>query len=253
MIKLKHIYIYLKWFSKARHWKGFGIHSPFAYSFVKDVIYDNFRYPEYAKVNSITKQIKKEIKDAHITSPNKTSYVDALKIGVRRKERRLLFRIVKAFKLPKIIELGTGAGFSTSSMALANEKSNIVTLDNNSDLQCVVKKVFEKELDTTTTFITQSFDEVLEDILQQEGLHGMVFVDGNHKKEATINYFETIMKHATPETIIAFHDIHWPEEMNDAWNYIKKDARVKITFDLFNIGIIFFNPGLQKQDYNVIF
>ena len=37
--------------------------------------------------------------------------------------------------------------------------------------------------------------------------------------------------------------------MNRAWQEVKQDKQVKITIDLFNIGIVFFKDGLSKQDF----
>ena len=36
-----------------------------------------------------------------------------------------------------------------------------------------------------------------------------------------------------------------------AWQRIKKDARTRITFDLYDLGIALFNPELTKQNYIV--
>lgn len=35
------------------------------------------------------------------------------------------------------------------------------------------------------------------------------------------------------------------------WRQLKADARTRVTFDLYDIGLAFFNPHLQRQDYIV--
>ena len=81
----------------------------------------------------------------------------------------------------------------------------------------------------------------------------MAFIDGNHNKKSTIEYFEIILKKSNNNTILVFDDIHWSNKMEDAWKYIKESKETTVTIDLFFIGIVFLDKKLSKEDYIIRF
>lgn len=66
-----------RWLVRFRHRRGYGIHSPFAFSFVTDVIYERGEYYAYAPLSTICPE--------HGERPL-----------LRRRDLRLLFRIANA-------------------------------------------------------------------------------------------------------------------------------------------------------------
>jgi len=48
-------------------------------------------------------------------------------------------------------------------------------------------------------------------------------------------------------------DIYWSSDMEKAWKSIQEDPRVTTTIDLFQLGIVFFNPDLHKNHYKMRF
>jgi predicted O-methyltransferase YrrM len=82
----------------------------------------------------------------------------------------------------------------------------------------------------------------------------MAFIDGNHRREPTLRYFETILPKTHEGSCIIFDDIHWSREMEDAWEKIRKDTRVTLSIDLFFIGIVFFRKEFrEKQHFSIRF
>jgi hypothetical protein len=41
--------------------------------------------------------------------------------------------------------------------------------------------------------------------------------------------------------------------MEDAWNTIRKHPKVKVSIDLFHMGIVFFKEELSKEDFTIRF
>ena len=77
----------------------------------------------------------------------------------------------------------------------------------------------------------------------------MIFIDGNHKKDATMNYFQRCLQHIDDSSVLIFDDIHWSEGMEEAWDEIKQHPGVKVTIDLFQMGLVFFREELSKEDF----
>jgi uracil phosphoribosyltransferase len=84
----------------------------------------------------------------------------------------------------------------------------------------------------------------------KEGLTpGVVFIDGDHRKESVIRYFEKVKEFTDDRSVIIFDDIHISSEMGEAWEIIKKDKRTSISIDIFRFGIVFFRSGMTRSDY----
>jgi predicted O-methyltransferase YrrM len=97
--------------------------------------------------------------------------------------------------------------------------------------------------------INGNFDTKLPEILERCGTIDFVFFDGNHKKEATLRYFDECLGHIGNNTIFVFDDIHWSRDMELAWTNIREHPSVRVTVDLFDMGIVFFRKELSKEDF----
>jgi len=99
------------------------------------------------------------------------------------------------------------------------------------------------------TLVNGRFEEILP--LSFFDLHSLnlVFFDGNHTKQATLNYFEQCVKYSNNDSIFIFDDIHWTSDMEQAWDEIKKNKNITSTVDIYQFGIVFFKKQLKKQDF----
>ena len=64
-----------------------------------------------------------------------------------------------------------------------------------------------------------------------------------------MNYFEILLPTITNETVWIFDDIHWSEEMEEAWKIIKKHPKVTVTIDTFQWGLVFFRKEQEKEHF----
>jgi len=100
-----------------------------------------------------------------------------------------------------------------------------------------------------------NFDLTLRDVLQKQlPKVDFAFIDGNHRKEPTIQYFQQLLPHLHEYSMVVFDDVHWSEEMEAAWGYIKAHEAVTLSMDLFFIGIVFFRKEQKvKQHFSIRF
>lgn len=97
-----------------------------------------------------------------------------------------------------------------------------------------------------------------EDFLSSEEIAGkkfdLIYLDGNHTYEATINYFKTLLSHVHDSSVMIFDDIYWSEGMTKAWEEIKAHPAVTVTIDLFKLGLVFFRKeNKEKEDFMLRF
>lgn len=238
-----------------------GLHSPFTYALAKEAVYDNKKYAEYTTI----KNYRERLLDDHtvvnlmgfgagsrITGSNtRTIKTIAKNSSSDLKKAFLLFRLAKYFKPQQILELGTNLGVSALSMSLGCPEAELVTVEGDPNLASYSKKI--KDLTRgDLTIVTSSFEQFLQSKVSTFN-PDLIYIDGNHRFQPTLDYFEIFAHQAQPSTVLIFDDIHWSAEMEKAWKEIRNDKRVSVTIDLFKVGLVFFRPSLEKQDFIVRF
>jgi hypothetical protein len=60
------------------------------------------------------------------------------------------------------------------------------------------------------------------------------------------------MNKSAPGTIVVVDDIHWSKEMEEAWREIREQEPVRLSIDLFFMGIIFMKTEFKvKQNFSI--
>ncbi len=176
------------------------------------------------------------------------------RVAVRHKYGQVLYRMVRQFAPKNILEIGTSLGLSSAYMALAAKDATVITLEGSPALSLKARELHRELGIANTTFITGNFDESLPKILNQSAALDFVFFDGNHTKEATLNYFLQCLPKAHADTVFVFDDIYWSKGMTEAWQQIKTHEAVKLSIDIYQFGIVFFKrEKLAKEDFMLLY
>jgi predicted O-methyltransferase YrrM len=255
---------YLHYYITASNRTGHGIHSPFVFDFVKNVLNDEQSYPAYQPIEKLRKKLLAdstfiEVEDFGAGSSvikTKKRVVSAIAASSLkpRKYAQLLFRIVQYYKPETIIELGTSFGITTAYLASANETAKVFTFEGSAAIASVAQQNFGTLQLQNVQLTEGDFEKTLPQMLTNLKTVNFAFVDGNHRKEPTVDYFHQLLKNAVNTTILVFDDIHWSTEMEQAWQTIKTHPAVTLTIDLFFIGILFINPDFKiTQHFSIRF
>ena len=255
---------WLRYYLSAFNGKGHGIHSPFVFDFVKNVLRDKKKYDHYSVIETARQKLLKQNDEIEVadfgagssvikTSRRKISGIASSSLKPA-KYAQLLYRIVKYYRPAKILELGTSFGITSSYLAAANPNAKLFTIEGSSAIACIACKTFREIGLNNIELIEGDFNNVLPSLLTGPGPIGLAFIDGNHRKEPTLDYFRQLLQHSAASTILIFDDIHWSNEMEEAWIEIQQSPQVTLTIDLFFIGIVFVNPDFKiKQEFVIRF
>jgi predicted O-methyltransferase YrrM len=158
------------------------------------------------------------------------------------------------FKSENILELGTSLGITTAYFSQANHAAKVVTLEGVPDIASQAKKTFTNLGIRNICLVQGNFDDTLTRSLEDLKKVDFAYIDGNHRLEPTIRYFETISPYLHSDSILVFDDIHWSKEMESAWTKVVADQRISMTIDLFFIGIAFLKKDIKvKQHFTIRF
>ena len=255
---------YFKYYLTACNSKGHGVHSPFVFDFIKHVKNDAGNYGCYADIEKLRTELLKdnsviEVEDfgagSTLIKTNKRR-VDKIAASSLKPKKfaQLLFRIVQFYTPHTIVELGTSFGISSAYLASAHKQVNLYTLEGATAIGAIARQNFETLGLKNIELIQGDFAITLPRLLNNISRVDMAFVDGNHRKVPTIQYFKQLLEKSTDSTILIFDDIHWSKEMEEAWQEIKENSIVTLTIDLFFIGIVFLRKDfLKKQHFSIRF
>lgn len=252
-------YLHHYFTAKSRH----GVHSPFVYELVDDVIYDFSAKSDYLPIEQIRQQLlqskaKVTVVDlgagSHINK-NQVKEVGEIAKNALKSPRlaQLIFRLVAHFEPQNIVELGTCLGITSLYLNQANPLAQIITIEGCREIADVAAKNFAVMEAKNVNLVVGNFDHVLPQVLEKEPNVDFVFIDGNHTEAATLRYFDWILPKAYDKTVIVFDDIYWSEGMKAAWKKIKQHPQVTVTVDLFWIGLVFFKKDQVKENFKVKF
>ena len=170
------------------------------------------------------------------------------------KYARLLFRMARYFKPGTILELGTSFGLTTAYLASADPNCRVLSLEGSTAIAEIARENFAALELKNIEIIEGDFSETLTQALSRTGPVEFVFIDGNHRKDPTLNYFKQLVEFNNHSTVLVFDDIYWSREMEEAWVQIKSDPAVTLSVDLFFLGLVFFTPAIKfKQDFTIRF
>ncbi|MGC4034503.1 MAG: class I SAM-dependent methyltransferase [Chitinophagaceae bacterium] len=255
---------YFRYYFTALNGRGHGMHSPFIFSLITKVLNDQQQYPAYKLVEQLRKQLLQNETEINVEDFGAGSSIDktnkrrvssiAKNAAKSKKYGQLLYRMVQYYKPQTILELGTSLGITSSYLAMANDSTQVTTMEGSPEILSIAKNNFsELQLKNIIT-IEGDFDETLNDTLQNHRTIDFAFLDGNHREEPTIRYFNLIADKINNNSIVVVDDIHWSAGMEAAWQAIKNHASVKCSVDLFFIGIIFFREEFhEKQHFTIRF
>jgi predicted O-methyltransferase YrrM len=150
---------------------------------------------------------------------------------------RFLYRLVRSTQPKRCLELGSCVGISASYIAAAMKENGfgkLTTLEGSPSLADIARQTLAGLGLGNAQVVTGRFSDTLPGVLGHSQFD-FVFIDGHHDRDATIQYFEQILPHATGT--IVFDDITWSQGMLEAWAVVSRHARVKSASQLRSIGV----------------
>ena len=236
-----------------------GVHSPFVYDLVTKCFYDTSDYSDYLRIKTYRESLLGNSEVIEITdfgsgskvfNSNKRAIKHIAKTsGTTLKRAKLLYRLIRYFQPKNTLELGTSLGIGTFSMALANSKAPLTSIEGCPQMSKFTHeqlKIFKIE---HVDLITGAFSEIIPTLVSTHW--DLVFFDGHHDKEATLTYFEQLLPSAHNDSVFIFDDIHWSKDMSEAWNIIKKHPKVTVTIDTFFWGFVFFRKEQVQENFTI--
>lgn len=253
---LHQLITYLKWLPTTFHLHG--IHSPFVFSFEKECLKSNKNKDTYQPLKKYRNTLLKNNQTISVTdfgagsrvfSSNKRKVKKIARYaGATLNRMQLIQRVVHYFSPNHIVEIGTSLGMGTIALA-SQTNAQLISLEGCPETAQVAKTQLQAFSITNAKIIVGEFSESIKKLTSKK--YDLIYFDGNHSKEATLQYAQDLLVTTTNETVWVFDDIHWSSEMTKAWNEIKEIPEVTVTIDCFWLGFVFFRKEQRKEHFAI--
>lgn len=230
---------------------GFGIHSPYLFNIARAILPCHYPYYAFEQVE----QVREEILGSKTFACEKTERRSAsLKaaLGHSRKEQQLLMRLAVMLHAREIVELDAGFGIGSAYLALSDSRAHLTAFEESDVLAKLARKGWQALSIRNVDCVVGETEKALSGWAPSVPLDMAVF-SAEHYSTTTLRRFETLLPYANNKSLFVLTDIHYSRTMQRAWKTICQHERVTATMDLGSVGLVFFDPNMEKRTYRIRF
>ncbi len=263
MNQLVFISKYLKYKFFARHRYAHGIHSPFLFNFINNVLLNTVESDDLIKLNEtgrITannpgfRYIDSCSISGNFSATQKNSQKDIRIVWtVRGKFSNFLLNLYAFVNPELIIEIGNCRGISAFSLSLPLDEKAKYIIEENKLIQKSAED-FSKKMTLPGFYYLEGNQADRIEILDSK-LNGniMAIYHLDPENAALPEYFYSLVNKCSAHSVIVCSGIHHSGLSEKQWKIIQQIDNVRLTIDLFYLGIVFFKEELQKENYVIKF
>ncbi|MCX6220667.1 MAG: hypothetical protein NTZ69_06735 [Bacteroidia bacterium] len=236
----------LAYLFKARHRKGHGIHSPFLFRLITEVIENKGNFSVWPMLAAAEENVRNMLRMVDTVTYQKlyeTGKGSDCKVIKKLhllpgKFDRLIFRLVNEFQPGSLSFYGSTFGVTLMAMALADRRIRLQARVENDRYRSFCRQLIEV-YNVENIDLSGAGNVIASDF---------VVVQNPLDPDECSRVLGQIV--AKPyDGVIILCGIHASALMEEVWKRYQKEPQVRISLDLFEIGIFICKKGLQKEDF----
>lgn len=221
---------YLTAWSRHHRSGGFGIHSPYAYQFVRNVWRQRLPYYAYEGIHQL---------------------IDTVEAGTTKRQRRkmdfidereawLLFRVVNFFNPGSILQVGAATGIESVAMLAVNSASRLYLYDPHLEGNALAVRVLQSQMDRVECY--NNVDVATDELLETGEEPVVVLV--NVPVEDTL-----LIRLLDEKCVLVLRNLNRNQEMARLFDACCQQMPLGQTYTNNKIAILNPNPKLQREDF----
>ena len=239
----------------------FDLHSPLAYAFAEAVLEDRRWYYVFSEAETMRGRWLSDLRSIRVQDFGAGSQrMPGLERKIADLARhaatpapfcRCLFRIVRFSRSERLLELGSSLGISTLYLEAAAPEGKLITIEGCAETARLARQTLRKagsRAELRTGPFSGQLPQALEDLQRLDFL----YLDGDHSLEGTLRYLEQCRPYTHENSVWVIGDIHWSADMEKAWKQVQAFPEVRMTIDLFGMGVVFFTPAIRHPAHYLL-
>ncbi len=236
-----------------------GLHSPFVYRWYSNIADTQKEYYAFNALRDLRNDLTRQNQKVNIVDFGAGSSISNQRIkkvssilshSVKSElAAQRLFKMVDMAQPKTTLELGTSLGITTLYLAMAKREAIVYTLEGSPEIFALAQHHRNSLGINNIEGIEGPFMKTLPPLLQRVDSLDFVFLDGHHQKQATMDYWTMIHPKLSSKAVVVIDDIHWSIGMQEAWEEIKNSPKVRVSIDLYDMGVVFLDVELNSQHF----
>lgn len=220
--------------------KGFGVHSPFAFKFILNVLDEKYEYYAYDKLQQLRINVIERTRKENGYKPRVISISEAAAI----------FRIANYYNPQLFLSIGSSYGVAAASMLAVSKRSRMFLYDDNS----AQNNAAAREI------LSGYGDRIVQGEDLQNTISGYITALGDNDMFVTVNNIadhDTATATALIDTavsrrgVLIMRNIDSSRNMARLWQHCKQAMTYGMTFGNGKTAVMVLNPKLPRQDFEI--
>lgn len=220
--------------------KGFGVHSPFAFKFILNVLDEKYEYYAYDKLQQLRINVIERTRKENGYKPRVISISEAAAI----------FRIANYYNPQLFLSIGSSYGVAAASMLAVSKRSRMFLYDDNS----AQNNAAAREI------LSGYGDRIAQGEDLQNTISGYITALGDNDMFVTVNNIadhDTATATALIDTavsrrgVLIMRNIDSSRNMARLWQHCKQAMTYGMTFGNGKTAVMVLNPKLPRQDFEI--
>jgi hypothetical protein len=223
-----------------------GVHSPFVFDLVTNVVYNSKDYYCYKLIEAQQKIL--------LDSPATVGSLSISELAKKmpaEKYSKLLFRLVNYFQPKTVVLINDNLGVDTAYTATVSQHLNVYALEENKGLQKIITSNLKQLKLKNVTMLDEPKSVALPNLLKQLDTLDFVVIHQKTKEEVLLVFYQFLEK-SNASSVFVLSNVGLPEILG-AWEEIKNNKQVTVTIDLFYMGIVFLRKEQVKEHFLIRF
>lgn len=234
---------------KLFHRKGYGVHSPFVFDLITNVIEQRLPFYGYKDIDLI--RLHLQLHDRQITQNGKQHSIQRYlkKQAISQKEGELLFRLTNHYKPHTILVVGSSLGLAPLYLTGYASPLQCITLESEADIAAIAQKSIERKTNPSIQIIQGDPSTTLQEALQQFKRIDCLYLCKELQVEKLDEIYRACLPFLHDKSMVIIRGIHSSSEKYTYWKQVCTSPKITVSVDVYKLGLIFFRPKLHKRMY----
>lgn len=219
-----------------RHHGGYGVHSPYAYHLITQVIGERRGYYAYDDIELVRKQLAQQ---------------GEWHRDLTAKEGKLLFRLANFIGARQIVQLGATDGLAALYLTYHSREAQCVVVEPEPERARNASKVYERW--GRGAIELREGDYIKQMALLKIDKIDLFVVDPANSTSDVMVATEIALSRFHDQTLLVVEHLRDNMRSMTYWEWLIKRSEPTVTIDLCTIGIVVFNRKLHKRNYKIYF
>ncbi len=223
--------------------RGFGVHSPYAYKFVREVLGQRLPYYSYDKIDELRRKVVKQ-------GGGRWKRQDVMSAH----DAKMLFRITNHFNPRHILQVGAAHGLASASMLAVSSSSQLWLYDKPADADAsasMVSQVMAPLAGRVHAFSRLSDAIAAYNAVLERNEIPYVYItslpqDGD--SDTLLLYFDTIL---ATQAVVIMRNLHRDNRMCQLWQAARQLMPKGQTYSNDKTAILLATPRLQREHFTL--